>query len=84
MTGKIVLSAVATAEAQNLRFDETTKRGLKSQCDDRGTSQSDVCNCGECSNKMFRCETKNQPIETNASEKNNEAKADYFSATAGE
>ena len=27
---------------------------------------------------------KNQPIETNASEKNNKAKADYFSATAGE
>ena len=32
---------------------------------------------------MFRCETKNQPIETNASEKDNEAKAYYFSATAG-
>ena len=32
---------------------------------------------------MFRRETKNQPIETNASEKNNEAKADYFSAMAG-
>ena len=32
---------------------------------------------------MFRHETKNQPIKTNASEKNNEAKANYFSATAG-
>ena len=49
----------------------------------RGTSQSVVCNCGERSNNTFRRETKTQPIETYASEKNNEAKADYFSATAG-
>ena len=59
-------------------------RGLKSQSDNRETSQSVVRNCGERSHKMFRRETKNQPIETNASEKNNEAKADYFFATAGE
>ena len=72
------------AEAQNLRIDKTTKRGLKSQCDYRGTSYSVVRNYGEWSNKMFRRETKNQSIETNASEKNNEAKADYFSTMVGE
>ena len=50
----------------------------------RGTSQSAVCNCGEQINSTFRRKIKTQPIETNASEKNNEAKADYFSATTGE
>ena len=50
----------------------------------RGTSQSAVCNCGERSNNTFRHETKTQPIETYGSKKNNEAKADYLSATAGE
>ena len=48
-----------------------------------GNSQSAVRNCGERSNNYFRHETKSQPIETNTSEKNNEAKANYFSATAG-
>ena len=33
---------------------------------------------------MIRCETETQSIKTYASEKNNEAKADYLSATAGE
>ena len=59
-------------------------RGLKSQSDDRETSYSTVRNDGAWKTKMFQRETKNQPIETNASEKNNEPKADYFSATVGE
>ena len=32
MTRKIVLFAAATAESQILRINETTKRGIKSQC----------------------------------------------------
>ena len=32
---------------------------------------------------MFRCETKNHPNETNAPEKNDTAKANYFFATVG-
>ena len=32
MTENIVAFAAATVEAQNLRIDKTTKRGLKSQC----------------------------------------------------
>ena len=39
------------------------------------TAENEVTNCSDM-------KTKNQPIETNASEKNNESKADYFSATA--
>ena len=38
-------------------------------------------------NEITRCsdaKPKNHPIETNASKKKNEAKADYFSATARE
>ena len=50
----------------------------------RGTSQSIVRNCGERSNSTFWRETKTQSIETYASEKNNKAKADYLSATAGD
>ena len=50
----------------------------------RGTSQSAVHNCGEWSNSTFWSKTKTQSIETYASEKNNEAKADYLSAMAGE
>ena len=49
----------------------------------QGTSQYAVRNCGEQSNSTFRRETETHPIETYASEKNNEAKADYLSATAG-
>ena len=50
----------------------------------QGTSQSAICNCGERSNSTFRRETETQPIKTYASEKNNEAKGDHLSATAGD
>ena len=50
----------------------------------QGTSQYVIRNCRERSNSTFRREIETQPIETYASEKNNEDKADYLSATAGD
>ena len=63
-------------------------RDLKSQSDDRETSQYAIRNLpsataeNEVTNR-FDVKRKNQPIETNASETNIEAEAYYFSATAG-
>ena len=64
----------AKAETQDLRSGENHNAGWKNQNDDRETSQFAIHNYGESSNKISDVKTKNQPIKTNASEINNEAK----------
>ena len=77
-----MLSAAATAEAQDLRSGvNNDARFYKKQSKNQKTLPSVVCNCGNQSNNTLRLETKGQP--TNTSEKNNEAETHYSSATAG-
>ena len=78
-----MLFPAATAEAQNLRFNETTKRGLKSQCIIGELRSLSSVTVEKVVTRCFVMKPKVNRLRQKASEQNIEAKAYYFSATAG-